>query len=263
MSRFSLPLIVMVTFLSWGASSAQESANAKELADVKAELSSLREEVAKLQQMLDTFLNKTVADLRSENERLRQEVKRLYKSGNVTLPDVPMPDRTLLEEAVGEAGRESVPGGQQPVAKKKGKKSPTDEPQDKAATVGDESRVKAGEELAYDVTAEWGRSPQEAAELAKNDPKAASLKGMICVVAQEADEASLIALARSLREQCDAYDNINIEVFNDGDAARSFNENRGGTPQHRVLSISKHKGSGRDLIVLFKGDKAVPVPPKP
>ena len=216
------------------------------------EISRLRDEITRLQQTLDVFMNKTVVDLQAENDRLRQEVRASYKSQGLNLPDVPLPDKQLLEGLLSEPAQSTEPP--RTVRKERVK------PKSKENALPD---VPGG--LAYEVIAQWGRSPEEAAALSGKDfdKKATSLLGMVCVIPPGAQDENLIALARSLREQCEVYDNVNIEVFDDSESARAFNENKGANPQHRVLSISRHKSSNRDIILLFKGEKTTEVPLKP
>jgi len=58
-------------------------------------------------------------------------------------------------------------------------------------------------------------------------------------------------LARELRTKYDQYDNINIEVFDDEESARAFADRNARDSQHNVLSISRHKESGRDVITIY------------
>ena len=61
--------------------------------DVMEELSRLRKEVVRLQELLDAHLSSEAADLHAENERLRREVRDLsIRKGR----GLPMPDKELL-----------------------------------------------------------------------------------------------------------------------------------------------------------------------
>ena len=219
------------------------------------EITRLRDEITLLQQTLEVFMNKTVADLQAENDRLRQEVRASYKGQGLNLPNVPLPDKQLLEGLLSEPQSDTAPARSGSAVRKERSKSKLPE-----NSLPD---VPGG--LAYEVISQWGRSPEEAAALSgkDTDKKATSLLGMVCVIAPGAQDENLSALARSLREQCEIYDNVNIEVFDDVESARAFNENKGANPQHRVLSISKHKASNRDVILLIKDGKTVEIPSKP
>jgi hypothetical protein len=108
----------------------------------------------------------------------------------------------------------------------------------------------------YQVVAEWGRTPDEAKAMSKPD---ISLKGMICVVKPETDDDRLAEMGRKLRAQNAEYANLNIEVFDDQDAAVQFK--KGGAPSgHRVLSVSKHAASERDVVLLVRGGQTREVP---
>ena len=126
---------------------------------------------------------------------------------------------------------------------------PPPEPKDSSASTG-------ASVLNYDVASEWGRTPEQAAAEGAN---VASLKGMACAVRPGVSDADLAALGRLLRNQFDAYDNINIEVFDSLEAAQQSGSDRSRAAAHRVLIVSKHRASGRDAILLIKGDTATPV----
>ncbi len=101
-------------------------------------------------------------------------------------------------------------------------------------------------EFSWAIVEEWGRTPEAAAELGGG---ASSLKGMVCVVPPGSAPEDIAQLGRDLRTQFGHYSNINIEVFDDEDAAKAYAENHVANPAHRVLSISKHAASGRDVIL--------------
>ena len=221
------------------------------LTDIMEELSRLREEVARLRDLLETYLSQEAADLHKENEGLRREAQPLAIPKEGGLRHVPMPDKELLKGLV-----EPKPGRQE---------AQETEPAEKpiqAAEAPPPKNVPPPAKFKSEVLSEWGRTPTEAA---KSIPKVGSLKGMICVVPPGSRDEDLIALARKLHKEYATYDNINIEVFDDAGAARAFKENEfssgaASPSEHRVLSISKHSASGRDVILLIKGEQTIEVP---
>lgn len=104
-------------------------------------------------------------------------------------------------------------------------------------------------EFTYSVVREWGRSPAQAAEIGGG---ASSLKGMVLVVPPGSLYSDIDQLGRDLRTQFGHYDNINIEVFDDPDAAEEFARTNVSHSGHRVLSVSRHRASGRDVILSIR-----------
>ena len=227
------------------------------LRDVMAELTRLRQEVVRLQELLDAHLSSEAGDLRTENERLRLEIRDLSIQKGRALPPLPMPDKELLK---GLSETEPIrPRDRKQIEEAGSREKPAEGTETKV-----DSNPPPPAEFKHEVLAEWGRTPTDAA---KSIPKAGSLKGMICVVPPGSLDEDLIALARKLHKQFESYDNINIEMFDDADAARAFKDNRssGGAhapSEHRVLSISKHGASGRDVTLLIKGKQVMEVPPQ-
>lgn len=111
--------------------------------------------------------------------------------------------------------------------------------------------------IAYTILREWGRSPAQAAELGEG---VTSLKGMVIVVPPGVTAEYLDRLGRDLHTQYSAFDNINIEVFDDPDAAEAFTQSNVANPAHRVLSISKHKATGRDVVLRTLDGMTLEVP---
>jgi hypothetical protein len=206
-----------------------------ELQDVMEEVAELRAQVLKLQQTLDTWMETSLADLKAENETLRRELRDLHKIGAVDVPPVPAPVADLLRDALADPGAEIA------------EPAPPPDPEIVSA-------VAAG---GYLTVAEWGASPEDAA---KSTPPRASLKGLIAVVLPGTSDEDLRALGKRLRNECKDYDNINIEVFDERAAAEAFKSGQPVEGIHRVLSVSRHKASGRDVILLLKGASAITVP---
>ena len=115
------------------------------------------------------------------------------------------------------------------------------------------------EAFRFTVVDEWGRSPEVAADLGGN---ASTLIGIAGLVPARSAREDVIALARELRADYDAYDNINIEIFNSERAAQDFAADQSVDPKHHVASISRHKGSGRDLILYLANEKPEAVTPE-
>ena len=212
-----------------------------ELAEIRAQLIELRAEVSRLQTVIDVYSGSLLADLKDENERLRRQIRRLpggyIEALDSGLPVVPMPDGELIERAVRDAENSRA--------------------LDDAALGEEQGAPVAAGELGYTVVAEWGRTPEEAAEFG---PEVTSLKGMICVVPAGAGEKDLIDLGWHLRSECKGFDNINIEVFDDIEAAESYEETNIIPPEHHVMGVSKHRSSGRDILLLFSNGVAQEFP---
>jgi len=180
----------------------------------------------KIERMNEELVQKTdaIRALEDENEKLRQAL-RLRFGGGGGLPPVPIPNRDLIESVL----REPAPFPERR-----------------------ESAGPAGDAEAYTVVSEWGRSP----EVAKSLPgEVASLIGLAIAVAPGTSEAELRRLGEDLRKNYKTYDNINIEVFDDVEAARHFADQGKSDPNHRVMSISKFKHSGRDSVLLYRNGR--------
>ncbi len=111
--------------------------------------------------------------------------------------------------------------------------------------------------LDYTSVLEWGRTPEDVKGW---EGRVYSLKGMICTVPPGGTDEQLLELGRRLRTEFNAYDNINIEVFDEEASARRFAEARAPNPEHRVLTVSKDRETDRDVILLIKGEKVDVVP---
>lgn len=222
------------------------------------EVQTVRDELRLLQATLDLLINQIMADLRDENELLRKEVQRLADlQERYGMPDpalVPRPGIGIIREVL-EAQRgletEIDMSSQPPILPE-------------MAEIGQEetgAREEAqGDPEPFEFTAvrEWGRSLEMVEELGGDAP---SLKGIIGVVPSRSQREDIEQLGRDLRKEYEAYDNINIEVFDDEDAALHYAETQVGDPSRRVLSVSKHAASGRDVILYLGGEKAEEVAP--
>lgn len=203
---------------------------------IQGDIADIKLDIQLLQETLNLIVNRMMADLEQENAQLRAEVQRLQEGGASNANDVgsafvPRPGASLIEDAAAE----------EPAA------LPMPE-------------VMEPEAFRWDVISEWGRDPDTAASLGAD---VSSLKGMVLVVPPNSLREDVEKLARELRSQHAAYDNINIEIYDSQEAGRSYAERQVANPDHRVASISKHKASGRDTILYLHGDKAEPVPIAP
>lgn len=185
------------------------------------EVAELRDAVTELNQTLDAVLQSVINELRKENERLRAALRDQFTTESGGLPNVPRPDRELLEQVLAD--------------------SPP------------QAHDEAPREFSYTVVKEWRRTPEQAAELGG---KAESLIGMIVAVPEWSTEQDLVGLGRRLRAEYATYDNINIEVFKNVAAAFEFADRGVTHPEDRVLNVSKFKADGRDLILLIQNGRA-------
>lgn len=232
----ALRIIVCGLVVCAGALGAQEPApplvdpkapaadNSAEITTIKKDIGEIKDDMKVLQETLDLIVNRMMADLEKENAQLREEVRRLQEAGPSSAPAeaagfVPRPGAALFEEVAQE----------DPAA------APPPEP---AAPV----------EFTWENVAEWGRDPEAAAKVGAN-----SLKGMVIVVPPGSARTDVEDLARALRSEFGNYDNINIEIFDDLESAQSYASSQVADPRHRILSVSKHKASGRDKILYLGG----------
>ena len=112
-------------------------------------------------------------------------------------------------------------------------------------------------EFGYTVVKEWGRSPEMAASF---PTEVSTLKGMVLLVPPGITDEALTRLGEELREQYSDYDNINIEVFDEPMSAQTFADTGvAKNPERRVLTVSKYRASGRDLILLIQGNTVIVV----
>jgi hypothetical protein len=194
----------------------------KQLAETQASLHRMEKDLAEK--------SAAIQQLEDENEKLRQALRLRFSGGGNGLPPVPIPNRDLIESVL------------------------------KAPAVFAERKERAGSSSApeeYTVVSEWGRSPEVAASL---PGKVASLIGLALAVPAGMKEADLKQLGQDLRKNYLAYDNINIEVFDDVESARRFANEAKSDAAHRVMSISKFKHSGRDTFVMYRDGRPVNVP---
>jgi hypothetical protein len=205
------------------------------LDDVVADMSSLRGEFQELRKSVNETLDLLVADLHSENQRLRAELARRNGAAQVA---------TVPGQGVVPMGRPEVTGDSILI---RGEPAATD-PVPATAPSGQAS---------YTVVKEWGRTSAEAKSVG---PNVASLKGMICEAPAGLSDDQLAELGRRIRAENADYDNLNIEVFDSAEAARQYAEKNIGSDLHHVLSVSRHRASGRDSVIVLRNAQPRQVP---
>ncbi len=206
-----------------------EVASSRTRKELLTEVADLQETLRQLQDILDEKVL-AIKQLENENEKLRQALRLRFGQSGQGLPPVPMPNRDLIESVIEEP--DPVPERQETM-----------------------SASAAGRE-AYTVVSEWGRSPEVAASLPGD---VSSLVGMAIAVPPETPENTLIELGKELRQNYAAYDNVNIEIFNDLAAARRY-ANEGKTEAaHRVMTVAKFKHSERDTIILYRNGQPMEI----
>lgn len=182
------------------------------------EVAELRQQVARLQETLDLTLSYLVGELHEENRELRAQMRERDAAAARSTPAA-VQDSQPIPAAV-----ESTPPSL-PV-----------------------SRVDYGD-AGYLAVKVWGRTPEQALEVSAST---SSLRGMICAVPPGLSQEELIAVGKKIRSDCDGYDNVNVEVFDDESAARRYAEENVRSAQHYVMNIMRHKASGRDVILLAR-----------
>ncbi len=203
-------------------------AESAELLLVKKELASIRQEMAALRATMDEYLGGVIASMQQENAALRRDLEHAQRGS-------PQPATAPLFPAVPRPEGEHAPFPTLP------------------APVSPEPAGPPS----YEVVKEWGRTPEVAATLG---PGITALKGMVIVIPPGTPSAAIEELGRTLRDQFDAYDNINIEVFDDADAAARYMEHPTPRPPHNVLSVSREAETGRDTILITENGITMDVP---
>jgi len=235
----ALWLVLIPAALNHSASAIQSEAQLRaahdiysdQVTEMRTQIDHLQQQVQLLRDTLDIFMQTVMAGYREENDALRGELARLYAlpgtDASSLVGAVPRPNKDLIERVLTqEAARQLAQNPPQ--------------------------------ELTYTVISDWGRTPEQAKELGD---KVSSLKGQVLAINEVPQSDALEQLGRKLHKAYANYDNINIEVFDDSAAAQRFADTTVSDPTHRVMTISKHAASGRDLILIFNGSEIRTVAP--
>ena len=197
--------------------------------DVHDQIRDLQVTLEQLQEILDEKLL-AIADLEDENLQLRQALRLRYGRSSGSLPAVPMPHRELIDAVLNEPLADPA---------QEGPAEPQTDPREP-----------------YRIVSRWGRSPEVAASMRGS---VSSLIGLAITVPPDTPQTQLRRLAKELRAEYAEYDNINIEAFDDAEAAKRYAQLGEADTRHRVLSISKFRHSERDVILLYDGDRPIEV----
>ena len=201
------------------------------------EIHRLQQEIHLLRKLIeDEFIGRIIS-LESELQDIKAALRNQQVAERMPGPVVPRPD--YMPAIPGEDGE------------------PMD-PVDEAVLAAAEAHVPPPAEFTFTVVDEWGRSPEVAAELGGD---ASTLIGLAGAVPPGSRKSDVEALMQQLRAEYEAYDNINIEIFDSDAAARVFAESQRADPAHHVASISRHRASGRDVLLYLAGEQAEAVPP--
>jgi len=192
------------------------------------EIKRLQEKFDQLQETVNLVVTRMMADVQDENEQLRSELRRLQARDQAGL---------LANNAVPRPGNDVIAGLAEEAA---ANLPPEDEFEEAPLPTA---------EFSFNVMKEWGREPDAVAQLGGDAP---TLKGVIGVVPRGSAREDLEQLGRELREQYGAYDNVNVEIFDDPVAAQTFVDTQEMDAAHRVLSVSKYAATGRDAITFFE-----------
>ncbi len=203
------------------------------VSDVSSEVALLREHIHQLEKSLTFYMDTVVTDLREENAYLRDELARIYAT-------IPLEDRM------------------RPVVPRPGS-GVLNEVQDIAANPefsarANSPRLDPSAPLELAIAKEWGRTPDEAAEVGRN---VSSLRGIIGSIPPGASDEALLDFARELRDQYADYTNVNIDIFDSEAAAAAFAERNAKSTTRHVLTIARHAGSGLDEIYLYRNGLVV------
>lgn len=198
------------------------------------EIYRLQQEIRMLRQLIEDNLLTRVMTMEGELRDVKVALQGRQTPGYSAGPVIPRPDsdETPLPES-----------------------SPSDRNRMPAPDAAEPS-LPPSAPFAFTVLGEWGRSPEVVQELGSD---ASTLIGLVGVVPARSRKADVVSLAQELRRQYDVYDNISIEVFDTEAAAQAYLDQQTIDARHHVASISRHRASGRDLVLYLGDEIAEPI----
>lgn len=200
------------------------------------EIHRLQQEIFQLRQLIEQeFIGRMIA-LETEIRDMKYAMQMQQQAGAAPGPVVPRPDGLPQRPAT------------QPDA---------DTEDLMAIAEALSNQLPPPDEFSFTVVDEWGRSPEVVAELGGDATTVIGLAGLV-PPRSEADDVK--ALLQELRAKYEVYDNINIEIFDTETAARAYAERQIADPAHHVASVSRHKASGRDILLYLGGAQPETVP---
>ena len=243
-----------------GSDTREVKALRREVVLLREQVDLLQDTLGRVEDSLDFYQQNLLAELRAENQLLRDTLRRRYAAEDGAGAIIPRPGDDVLARLLQETGRMPGPpraeGSGPPASPAMG--APSTAPDAAVPGAPPAAPAPPPPPAVPEVIAEWGRTPAQVAALGAG---ATSLKGSVLLVPRGVRREDLAALGRELRQQYDGYDNINIEVFDQREAAeRVAAGEAAGANEHRVLSVSRHRASGRDVILLVDGEQTVEVP---
>jgi len=191
--------------------------------------------VKALQKRLEVERVESLSLLEEENERLRDSLRLVYRGRVENLPEVPMPNRSLLEEVLSDGRLQAQYEEQMEIL---------------------ETEIDAISDDPFLIIKEWGRSPEAVAQTSGN---LSTLMGLSIFVHPDTSREDMEAYALALHRKYAHYDNLNIEFFDRESAAHAFAEKGTVDLGFRVMSISKYAKSGRDTILIGRGTSMVAI----
>lgn len=231
-----------------------------EVEQLHEEVSALRNDMRGLQETLDHLINRVMASLEEENAVLKQELKQFYalqeQQGVASMPGLTPRPYSAIFDALRQEARAENPMVEQVAEEPVLEEAPPLDAQEAPETASAEKPIPTGP-FSFTPMKEWGRTAEQAANLGSD---VASLKGVVGVVPEGSGREDIEKLGRDLRKEYESFDNVNIEVFDTEEAATQFLEQGRSDTAHRVLSVSRHRQSGRDIILYLGEGLDEPVP---
>lgn len=234
---------------------------------VAREIATMRADLERVRIRMDEMLGTEADMLRQENADLRRELARLRggdmgtEPGSYASPFAAEGSPGAVRVVTPADAFETAVTDAAPLAPIPSQTAPMVEPSAEL-TEGTDTRnengmaLVASSEASYAVIVEWGRTPEKAAAAG---PDVQSLQGMICVIPSGTDEADLVGLGQQFQREYEAYDNINIQVFNDMEAAQAYAQTNSQEKGAPVLKVSRYRASGLNTVEVLRDGAYVAV----